>query len=146
MSTWQRLLSVVGPGLEHLARSCGPSVLTDLGVNVRDVTTDDAEASVLLMVERRICFVIEAMSSAGLSLDRHAVGNTQLGASGSSARTVVVDSPRSDGAAAENKGKGGKKKGRNINANVRVPSRAMLEQHVSREEDQNHHHRRRGRR
>jgi hypothetical protein len=125
----------VGPGLEHLARICGPSVLTDMGVNTRDVTSEDDEASILLMVERRICFVIEAMTGAGLSVEHDSLEKplSPLRAKGEPVegtryrRKGGGDDPK----AAAGKGKGGKKKGRGQDANVRVPSRAMLELRLS---------------
>jgi hypothetical protein len=120
LRTWHTLLAAVGPGIKHLANSCRPSVLSDLGVSIRDVTSEDDEASILQMVEARLCFVIEA---AGLNVEHEAFGKVQLNASDRSGRS------------ARSKAKG-KSKGRgNSHANVRVPSRAMLELRVSGEVD-----------
>ena len=130
LSSMTRLLAAVGPGLKQLGQTCGSGVLTDLGINTPVVNLeDDDEASLLSMVERRISFVLDALQSAGLVPEgsQLEVRVLQLGQAGDK-------SPRT--ARGQSKEKVSRQNQTTnwepgLDPNVRVPSRAMREQHVA---------------
>lgn len=130
LSSMTRLLAAVGPGLKQLGQTCGSGVLTDLGINTPVVNLeDDDEASLLSMVEQRISFVLDALQSAGLVPEgsQLEVRVLQLGQAGDK-------SPRT--ARGQSKEKVSRKNQTTnwepgLDPNVRVPSRAMREQHVA---------------
>ena len=129
LGSWMTLLAEAGPGLEHLVRSCGPEVLEDFGgVNVRDVTGDDDLEALLAMAERRVCFVLASLEGSGLNVQPGALKSPTWAMKSAKSKGHKVVQGRAQRGGSKQAGKGGKIK---HDTNVRVPSRAALEQRLA---------------